>query len=126
MNNDPRIQRIAQRLVEKHDDKALALAKERVHDRLATQDYASAVIWARVVEAVHILIPDAKPKRARDVIGASLDKLRQWRPPLLLRLKLPEPPQAAAGPDQAISPAAIPRLTQRKFVLRKRSALPRL
>jgi hypothetical protein len=125
MDDDPRIQRIAQRLVDKHDDKALAIAKERVHDRLATQDYASAVIWARVVESVHILIPDAGPKRARDVIGASLDKLRQWRPPLLLRLKVAEPPRKATG-REAISPATLPRPAQRKFVLRKRSAQPPL
>ena len=126
MDDNPGTRRIAQCLLKRHHDKALAVATERVRDRLATQDYASAAIWARVAETVHVLMPDAKPTpkptRACLAIGASLDQLRQWRPSPLLRLKVRHLPRAAAGPNGGISPATNPGLTQRNFVLRKRSA----
>src|SRR6266446_3019767 len=75
MASDPRIQSIAQLLVDKHGDEALAVTTERVHHRLAIRDYPSAIIWTRVAEAVHILRPDARPERAPGRDGASLDEL---------------------------------------------------
>ena len=75
MASDPRIQSIARLLVDKHGDEALAVTTERVRHRLAIRDYPSAVIWTRVAEAVHILLPDASPERAPGRVGASLDEL---------------------------------------------------
>lgn len=75
MTSDPRIQRIARLLAEKHGDDSLAIATERAYDRVAIQDYPSAIIWTRVAEAVHLLLPGAKPQRASGRIGASLDEL---------------------------------------------------
>ncbi len=77
MASDPRIQSIAQLLVDKHGDEALAVTTERVHHRLAIRDYPSAIIWTRVAEAVHILRPDARPERAPGRVGASLDELME-------------------------------------------------
>ena len=75
MASDPRIRSIARLLVDKHGDESLAIATERAHDRLAIQDYPSAIIWTRVAEAVHILVPEAKPERTPGRVGASLDEL---------------------------------------------------
>lgn len=75
MASDPRIQSIAQLLVDKHGDEALAVTTERVHHRLAIRDYPSAIIWTRVAEAIHILRPEARPERAPGRVGASLDEL---------------------------------------------------
>jgi hypothetical protein len=75
MASDPRIQSIAQLLVDKHGEESLAIATERAHDRLGIQDYPSAIIWTRVAEAIHVLRPDAKPERTPGRIGASLDEL---------------------------------------------------
>lgn len=75
MTSDPRIQRIARLLADKHGDESLAIATERAYDRLAIQDYPSAIIWTRVAEAVHTLLPAARPERAPGRVGASLDEL---------------------------------------------------
>ena len=75
MASDPRIRSIARLLIDKHGDESLAIATERVHDRLGIQDYPSAIIWTRVAEAIHLLLPAAKPERTPGRIGASLDEL---------------------------------------------------
>jgi hypothetical protein len=73
--SDPRIRRIARLLADKHGGESLAIATERAYDRLAIQDYPSAIIWTRVAEAVHHLLPEASPERTPGRIGASLDEL---------------------------------------------------
>ncbi len=61
---DPKIRQIAQLLVEKYRDEALAVVTERALGRLTVQDYGWAVMWTRVAEAVHTLRPNAKPERS--------------------------------------------------------------
>ncbi len=75
MERNARIQRIAQLLVGKYGDEALAIATERAHARLAVREYSSAVTWTWVAEAVDVMSPDAKTENAHRRIGASLDEL---------------------------------------------------
>lgn len=62
MGPDPKIWRLAQLVVEKHGDEALAVVTERAIGRLTVQDYPNTVLWTRVAEAVHTMLPDAKPR----------------------------------------------------------------
>jgi hypothetical protein len=56
--------RLAHLLVDKHGNDALAVVTERALGRLTVQDYRLAIVWTRVAEAVHKLLPDAKPERS--------------------------------------------------------------
>jgi hypothetical protein len=37
---------------------------ERALGRLTVQDYRLAIVWTRVAEAIHTLLPEAKPERS--------------------------------------------------------------
>lgn len=63
MASDPKVWRLAQLVVEKHGDEALAVVTERALGRFTVQDYPSATLWTRVAEAVHTILPHAKPER---------------------------------------------------------------
>lgn len=75
MKNESRIRRVARLLIEKHGEEALAIAVGRAQQRLAIEDYASAVIWARVSAAIHAIDPGLKPKKPKRRAEASLDEL---------------------------------------------------
>ena len=64
MEPDSKIWRLAQLLVKKYGDEALAVVTERALGRLTVQDYAWAIVWTRVAQAVHTMRPDAKPERS--------------------------------------------------------------
>ena len=64
MSSDPKIWRLAQLLIDKHGDEALAVVTERALGRLSVQDYHLAIVWTRVAQAVHRMRPDAKPERS--------------------------------------------------------------
>jgi hypothetical protein len=64
MADESKVWRLAQLLLDKHGDEALAVVTERVLGRLTVQDYAWAMLWTQVAQAVHALRPDAKPERS--------------------------------------------------------------
>jgi hypothetical protein len=51
--------RLAQLIVEKYGNEALAVVIERVVGRLIVHDYSLAIMWTRVAEEVHTMLPDA-------------------------------------------------------------------
>jgi hypothetical protein len=61
---DPKIGRVAQLLVAKHGDEALAVVTGRGLGLLTVQDYQLAILWTRVAGAIHTMRPDAKPERS--------------------------------------------------------------
>jgi hypothetical protein len=75
MASDPKVWQLAQLIVEKHGEDALAVVTERAFGRLAVMDYALAVVWTRVAEAVHAIRPDAKPQGAVWRTQAPLNEL---------------------------------------------------
>ncbi len=54
--------------MEKHGDEALAVVTERAVERLISQDYAHAMLWTRVAEAVHTLHPGAPPQLIDELV----------------------------------------------------------
>lgn len=64
MADESKVWRLAQLLLDKHGDEALAVVTERALGRLTVQDYAWAIFWTEVAQAVHGLRPDAKPERS--------------------------------------------------------------
>jgi hypothetical protein len=62
--DDPKVWRLAQLLVGKYGDEALAVVTERALGRMTVQEYSWAIAWTRVAEAVHTLCPNAKPERS--------------------------------------------------------------
>jgi hypothetical protein len=64
MGSDPKTWRLARLIVEKYGDEALAVVIERVVGRLIVHDYALAIMWTRVAEAVHTMLPDANPEHS--------------------------------------------------------------
>ena len=63
MQDEGKIRQLAQLVVQKHGSDALAVVNERIRGRLEAQDYHLAALWALVAEAVHRMMPDAKPRR---------------------------------------------------------------
>src|SRR5262249_27490900 len=64
MTSKPKIRSLAQLWVGKYRDDALAVVTERGVGRVTVEDYRLAVVWTRVAEAVHKMLPDAKPERS--------------------------------------------------------------
>lgn len=64
MASDRKTWRLAQLIVEKHGDEALAVVIERIVGRLIVHDYPLAIMWTRVAEVVHIMLPAANPEHS--------------------------------------------------------------
>ena len=75
MDDDPKTWRLAQLVIEKHGEDALALVTERAHWRLEVQDYALAALWSEVADAVRALLFDAGAERTSERSQASLAEL---------------------------------------------------
>jgi hypothetical protein len=65
MENDAKIRRIAEILIDKHGSRALTVAQRRAKDRLDHQDYVTALIWVQVTEVAAQLIaaPGSEPRQ---------------------------------------------------------------
>jgi hypothetical protein len=75
MASDPKVWRLAQLIVEKHADGALAVVTERALERMIVMDYPLAMVWTRVAEAVHTLLPGARPAGSQWRAQAPLNEL---------------------------------------------------
>jgi hypothetical protein len=56
MDHDQKIRRVAEILIGKYGKRALAVARNRAHDRLASEDYSTAVVWVQVSDAATQLL----------------------------------------------------------------------
>jgi len=56
MNHEQKIRHVAEILIGKYGKRALAVARNRAHDRLASEDYSTAVVWVEVSDAATRLL----------------------------------------------------------------------
>jgi hypothetical protein len=87
MADDSKVGRLAELLLEKHGDDALAVAADRAAWRLAVQEYRWAALWALVAGTIRAARPEAKP-------GTSI-----WRVPVPLKELMDDPLMDAVVQD---------------------------
>jgi hypothetical protein len=63
VDNEAKIRLLAELMVQKHGEDALAVVNERIRGRLLAQDYPLAALWSLVAGTVHAARPNAKPRR---------------------------------------------------------------
>jgi hypothetical protein len=56
MDHEQKIRHVAEILIGKYGKRALAVARNRAHDRLASEDYSTAVVWVEVSDAATRLL----------------------------------------------------------------------
>jgi hypothetical protein len=56
MEHDQKIRHVAEILIGKYGKRALAVARNRAHDRIASEDYSTAVVWVQVSDAATELL----------------------------------------------------------------------
>jgi hypothetical protein len=61
MDHDQKIRRVAEILIGKYGKRALAVARNRAHDRLASEDYSTAIVWVEVSDAATQLLGRIEP-----------------------------------------------------------------
>jgi hypothetical protein len=64
MDHDQKIRRVAEILIGKYGKRAHAVARNRAQDRLAREDYSTAVVWAEVGAVATRLIGRLGPATA--------------------------------------------------------------
>ena len=61
MDHEQKIRHVAEILIGKYGNRALAVARNRAHDRLASEDYSTAVVWVQVSDAATRLLGRIAP-----------------------------------------------------------------
>jgi hypothetical protein len=61
MDHEQKIRHVAEILIGKYGKRALAVARNRAHDRLASEDYSTAVVWVEVSDAATRLLGHVGP-----------------------------------------------------------------
>ncbi len=77
MEDEGKIRRLAELVVQKHGRNARAILRERIEGRLQVRDYHLVALWALVAEAAESILPHARrqhriERRAREIIAADV------------------------------------------------------
>jgi hypothetical protein len=77
MEDEGKIKRLAELVVQKHGRNTRAILRERIDGRLQVRDYHLVALWALVAEAAECILPHARrqhriERRAREIIAADV------------------------------------------------------
>jgi hypothetical protein len=63
VDSDGKLKQLAEVVVQKYGDDALAVVSARIEGRLSVQDYNLAALWSLVAAIIHARMGAAKPQR---------------------------------------------------------------